>query len=218
MAFPGNSAQRAAVAGAVMAAGMLYSVKRGVWIVNMIDQADASLRTKTRKKPPSAVVLHQMAFSRGSDPRRYLGVKAQYAILPDGTTVQLHPWSARLSASHGFNDSSVSVEFAGNLPNENGKWWKGDKFGRDLLTRSQVAAGRLLLVHLRLNGIKDVYAHRQSSASRANDPGPDVWKTVGEFGVKILRMGDGGRGFAIGDGKPIPESWRAGAARLRQDG
>jgi hypothetical protein len=50
-----------------------------------------------------ALVLHQMAFSRGSNPAKYDTVTAHYAILPDGKILQLHPNTAYLWASNGFN-------------------------------------------------------------------------------------------------------------------
>src|SRR5689334_14920462 len=68
----------------------------------------ASLRKGKPRAPGSvhALVLHQMAFSRGSDPTRYDTVNAHFAILPDGTTLQLHPVSALLWSSNGFNTGS----------------------------------------------------------------------------------------------------------------
>lgn len=74
-----------------------------------------SLR-KGRARPPGqvhALVLHQMAFSRGNDPARYDTVNSHFAILPDGAILQLHPTSALLWASNGLNAGSVAVEFAG---------------------------------------------------------------------------------------------------------
>jgi hypothetical protein len=53
-----------------------------------------------------------------------------------------------------------------------------------------------------------VLAHRQSSATRENDPGPDIWSQVGQWAVDTLGLKDGGPGFKIGSGNPIPEAWR----------
>ncbi len=70
-----------------------------------------------------ALVLHQMAFSRGSVNTRYDTVPAHFAILPDGQILQLHPLSALLWTSNNFNAGSVGVEFAGNFPDDKGWWW-----------------------------------------------------------------------------------------------
>ena len=182
-------------------------------IVDLTAQSDRSLR-KGRRDPKSvyALVLHQMACClRRRDPlRSYLRTKAHFAILPEGQILQLHPISALLWASHGFNSKSVAVEFAGNFPNVKGRWWRGETFGRDRATPAQLEAGRCLIRHLvRTMGLRVVLAHRQSSNMRENDPGPDVWYHVGQWAVDNLGLSDGGPGFKIGTGKPILDAWRA---------
>ena len=56
--------------------------------------------------------------------------------------------------------------------------------------------------------LKAVFAHRQSSGAKANDPGPDVWRGIYpvfvELGVKDTRN------FAIGSGKALPADWFSG--------
>jgi hypothetical protein len=172
-------------------------------------------RVATRDpKSVYALVLHQMAFSRGNDPKRYDTVTAHFAILPDGKIIQLHPISAYLNASNGFNAKSVAVEFAGNFPNTQGKCWEAKKYGCHKVTQAQIESGRRLIKHLiRTIGLTHVLAHRQSSGSRENDPGPDIWYNVGQWAVDNLGLKDGGPGFWIkskvgADGKPIPDEWR----------
>lgn len=177
-------------------------------IVDLRHLAPASKRGR-RSQTVDAVVLHQMGFSRGSDLQRYLNVTAHFVIMPDGAVGQLHPLSARLPASNGFNGRSVAVEFAGNFPASNGKWWRPETYGRDQLTKPQVAAGRRLLLHLSSLGVRFVFAHRQSSESRGNCPGPDIWRTVGLWAVEQLRMSDGGPGYRVGSGLPILDEWQA---------
>lgn len=178
------------------------------------DRTSRSPRDKHKgiRDPASvtALVLHQMAFSRGNDPAKYDKVTAHFVILPNGHTAQLHPASAILWASNGFNKLTVAVEFAGNFPNVKGRCWKPEKFGCHRVTPEQIAAGRNLIRHLVATlGIRHVLAHRQSSASRANDPGPDLWYHVGQWAVDMLGLSDGGPGFKIGSGNPIPSEWRA---------
>jgi hypothetical protein len=181
-------------------------------IIDLTAQADRSHR-KGQRDPKSvyALVLHQMAccFRRRDPLRSYLRTKAHFAILPEGQILQLHPVSALLWASHGFNSKSVAVEFAGNFPNVKGKWWKGETFGRDRPTAAQLEAGRCLIRHLiRTMGLRVVLAHRQSSNMRENDPGPEVWYHVGQWAIDNLGLSDGGAGFKIGAGKPILDAWR----------
>ena len=195
-----------ALAGAGLIAFTFVKAPR-LQIVNLIAESPASKRHKRAGKI-DAVVLHQTGFSRGLDPRRYLKVTSHFVVLANGTVVQLHPLSARLSSSHGFNGRSVAIEFVGNFPSVDGKWWEPGKFGADRVTPEQIEAGRELLRELKTAGVRYVFAHRQSSASRGNDPGPDLWAGVGEWALERLGFSDGGPGYAIDTGRPIPDAWR----------
>jgi peptidoglycan hydrolase-like protein with peptidoglycan-binding domain len=184
----------------------------GSRIIDLTDKADKKLRIRNRDTSKVwALVLHQMACCfQVKDPlKRFLSLKAHFAILPDGRILQLHPISALLYASHGFNSGSVAVEFAGNFPSVKGTWWQGDKFGRNHVTPAQLESGRYLVRYLiRTMGLTTVLAHRQSAASRANDPGPDIWYHVGQWAIDNLGLKDGGSGFKIGTGQAIPDLWR----------
>lgn len=181
-------------------------------VIDLTGSADRSLRHGTRPLSSiDAVVLHQMACCfRPRDPlRRFLTLSAHYAVLADGRILQIHPDAALVWASNGFNRRSVAVEFAGNFPDVRGRWWEGDRMGRNQVTRAQVEGGRRLVRRLcdRL-GIRHVFAHRQASASRGNDPGPDLWYHVGQWAVTNLGLSDGGPGYRIGTGRAIPDAWR----------
>ena len=176
-------------------------------VVDLLGESPKSKRHK-RTAPIDAVVLHQMGFSRGNDPHRYRKVTAHFVVLADGTVAQLHPLNARLSASDGFNSRSVSIEFAGNFQSVDGKWWRPADYGMDHTTAEQLEAGRQLLTLLQRLGIKYVFAHRQSSETRGNDPGPEIWRGVGQWAIDTLGMLDGGAGYAITGGRPVPDSWR----------
>ncbi|WP_304454939.1 peptidoglycan recognition family protein [Nocardiopsis sp. YSL2] len=158
-----------------------------------------------------ALVLHQMAFRRSPrrGPGRYDKVTAHYIITESGRLAQLHPVTTYLYASNGFNSGSVAVEFSGNLPSVRGRCWSPDTHGCHELTQAQVSAGRGLLRHLvREIGLTHVLAHRQASGSRTNCPGPDIWYNVGQWGVDELGLKDGGPGFHLKGGNPIPDEWR----------
>lgn len=176
-------------------------------IVDLTSKAPTRKRSK-RSRPVDAVVLHQMSFSRGNDLQKYLEVTAHFVITPNGTVGQLHPMSARLDASHGFNGRSVAIEFAGNLQATTGDWWSPETHGRNQLTTAQIEAGRKLLNQLTLHGVRFVFGHRQSYVERGNDPGPEIWSSVAQWGISKLRLSDGGPAYAIGSGRPIPAEWR----------
>lgn len=171
----------------------------------------ASHRKKTRDLGPvKALVLHQAGFKRTKDePNDYRKVKAHYVITRGGRILQFHPNNQLLYSSNGFNNHSVAVEFIGNMPSTQGKWYKPEKFGADQLEDAQVEAGRALAEQLvGTLSITHIHAHRQASASRGNCPGPDVWSTVGQWSVEELGLSDGGANYTIGDGKTIPDDWR----------
>jgi peptidoglycan hydrolase-like protein with peptidoglycan-binding domain len=184
----------------------------GSKIIDLTARADKSNRKGQRDpKTVYALVLHQMACcANRKDPlNSYLKIGSHFAILRDGRILQLHPVSALVWASNGFNNRSVAVEFAGNFPNTRGTWWKGDQYGKDRVTPAQVEAGRYLIRWLvKSMRLTHVLAHRQSSGTRENDPGPDIWYHVGQWAVDNLKLRDGGPGFKIGDGAAIPDAWR----------
>jgi hypothetical protein len=175
----------------------------------------AKKRHLRRHRDPSLVkglVLHQMAFSIGNDLRRYDNVTAHYVIMRDGQIAWLHGHDIWLPASNRpFNDTTIAVEFAGNLPSIRGRWWKPDKHGAHQLTPWQVGAGRFLIQHLvDTKVITHVFAHIQAGGpNRSNCPGPDIWSSVGQWAVEKLGLDDGGPGFvARPSGLPIPDAWR----------
>lgn len=176
--------------------------------------ADAARHTRGRPVTDVyALVLHQMGFSRGSDPTRYDGVTAHYLVLPDGTVVWLHDHTTRLPAASGLNEGSVSVEFAGNLPSRArstnpAHFWNPETKGMDQLTDAQVVGGRGLVTMLRRQGwLTHILAHRQSGPERQNDPGPDIWREIGAWAVREYGLDWGGEGFAVTGGKPLPGHW-----------
>jgi len=156
---------------------------------------------------PDGVTLHAMSFSRGDDLDAYDGVHAHYIIThPSGNVVQLHDTNVRAKNAFDFPDS-IQIEFAGNFPSTAGRWWEGDKYGRDVPTAAQVSSGRRLLEYLQANVIQGrptISAHRMSNPQRGNDPGPGIWSGVGKYAVQSL-----GWGLAptAAGGSSLPESW-----------
>lgn len=206
-------------------------------IVDVTDKTSVVLRKgKARELGMiDSVVLHQMAVQRGSVVANYMNTNAHFAVLPDGTIMQLHPVQAMLWASNGFNDVGIAIEFAGNFPTDKGVYWKPDSYGRHIPPKTQIDAGRSLVRYLKGQYDLDfVFAHRQGYVSKArlasanpfrselrqgsvpspqtnqksNCPGPHIWYGVGEWALSHLGMSDGGKDYKLADGDPIPDSWR----------
>ncbi|MFN2440288.1 MAG: type VI secretion system tube protein TssD, partial [Chitinophagaceae bacterium] len=166
-----------------------------------------------------AFVLHHMAFKRKShktgkysDPNSYLSTGAHFFIMLDGRIIQLHPISRMIWHGNCISPGSVAVEFEGNFPNIKGQWWinKDSQYqNKDNPTQAQFDSGRFLAGYLKLVlGTTHILAHRQSSDSRENDPGPDIWYNVGQWAVDKLGLSDGGPTFKCGTGNPILPEWR----------
>jgi hypothetical protein len=60
----------------------------------------------------------------------------------------------------------VAIEFAGNLRSVDGRRWRPDTYGRNVLTPAQVDAERRLLRLLSKLGVRFVFGHRQSYSER----------------------------------------------------
>jgi peptidoglycan hydrolase-like protein with peptidoglycan-binding domain len=166
-----------------------------------------------------AFVLHQMAFKRRgretkqySDPTGYVNTGAHFCIMLDGRIIQLHALSRMIWHGNCVSPRSVAVEFEGNFPNVKGTWWIDKKStiqNKDLPTQAQYDSGRFLTRYLKtILNTTHILAHRQSSDSRENDPGPDIWYNVGEWAINNLGLTDGGVNFKCGTGNPILAQWK----------
>jgi hypothetical protein len=155
----------------------------------------------------TGIVLHQMGFNRGNEIEKYFPVTAHFVILPNGVLGWLHKFEESLYSSNFLNPTTIAVEFAGNLKDDRGIWWKGIK-QQDALTPEQVQAGRDLLLFLRDSfGIRKVFAHRQAHQKKTNCCGPEIWSNVGEYAIRELGYEDT-RDQTFGHGTPIPKTWR----------
>lgn len=179
-------------------------------------------RSPRKQEKIDSIVLHHMAYNIGNDVKLYIKVGAHYIVTADGQIAQLYDDLDFLNASNGFNKRCIAIEFAGNFPDHRYHWWKSSKPpirpipDRCYLTPAQIRAGRCLLATLKagLPGIKYLYAHRQSSESRPNDPGPDVWFNIGEWALAKLNLTDQQPTTHIGTGRPIPSDWRTARPAL----
>jgi hypothetical protein len=55
--------------------------------------------------------------------------------------------------------------------------------------------------------IEQLLAHRQASSERQSDPGSALWQQVALPLHAELGLNDGGSGYAVGNGYPIPQTW-----------
>jgi hypothetical protein len=160
-----------------------------------------------------AIVLHSMSFEWSRYPIGiYDKVNCHFAVTRSGKVLHLHDLTVFLNASGGFNRRGIAIEFEGNPPGPRGKAFMEEKFGNHTPTLAQIFAGRGLVQMLKAeHWVSHIFAHRQSEGKggvRGNCPGPHVWFNVGEWAKSQLGLSDGGPGFAISGGTPIPQTWR----------
>ena len=153
----------------------------------------------------------------------------------DGTILLLHNFFYYLWTANAFNPDCISIEVLGNFEGiqGNGKWYKGDKFGRARPTRMQLIRCRQFTIwmhnpelgpeddklpkpllewrlHCRKEGnpLKWVNTHRESADQRNGDCGSELWYHLCEWAYWYFK-GDLTQGPKKGKGKDIPAIWRA---------
>lgn len=165
----------------------------------------------------TGVCLHQTACLLGERPERYDSVGAHIAITRSGKVIWLHDFDRKVAAANGWNNGTVSFEIDGLYAGEEGN---PSTVWDDPSTPSKEQAMVLTkeTIHAVIETVKWVksvlgpqmnviVAHRQSSDSRRNDPGSAIWKECALPLHALLGCSDGGVGFKLDDGYPIPESW-----------
>lgn len=161
--------------------------------------------TRSRERI-DAIVLHQMSFSRGSGTERFDTVIAHFAVLLDGTVLQLRNYEDILNDAYGGR--GVEIEFEGHFP------CGGRGHGGVLLpTAVQIVSGRELAAQIvnDLGTVRGIYAHRHFNPEQKGCcPGPHVWFNVGEWAARSMNLNTSPAG-ARGS---IPDSWRDSSLQI----
>lgn len=191
----------------------------------LIRNADGKLVPYT--PPPRAyitgITLHQTACDMGERPERYDTISVHYVVLRSGRIVWTCDADRILYGGNGWNNRCVQIEVNGLYPGlEDDPDTAADESLRTTwddpstptrehpqeVTPAAMLSLRMLVRYLKLRfqSIVVLCAHRQASASRRNDPGQRIWGEAVRLHAE-LGLQDGGVGFTIGDGLPIPEAW-----------
>lgn len=188
--------------------------------MNLTDRTPhAPGRYRLRERDPSEVdlaVLHQTGPIFAPDK-----VRAHFLVMPTNEVLMLHHPLARLRyGSSTWNARCVTIEHAAHYPGRYTaagvpKWAAWNEKAKPACAprarledfEEQVHASRALLTHLRaeLPSLRFVGAHRQVQAGKGGCCGPDLWREVGEWAVRVL-------GLELVDvaptGSPLPADWR----------
>lgn len=136
--------------------------------------------------------------------RRALGVAAHMTAFDTGYAVLAHPLDWYVYHANSLCSRSIGLEVEGKYPGT---------MGKGLLTPPLIQAARDALEYIMLRSkelampIKYIWAHRQSSPTKENDPGEEIWKKIVlDFAVPILGL-EVQNNFVSG-GRAIPSSWQ----------
>jgi len=175
------------------------------------------------RKPQSidGIVVHQTATAFGTTPnqvqaaggdrvlakhRRALGVAAHMTAFDTGFAVLAHPLLWYVYHGNALNARSLGLEIEGSFPGEVGA-------GPEKLVGPLLQAAKDGLAYLVLEGrragmpIRFIWAHRQSSQTRPNDPGEEIWRKIvlnyAERELGLISQPD-----LVMGGKSIPDVWK----------
>lgn len=168
----------------------------------------------------TGIVLHQTACRLSERPERWDTLRAHVGVTAGGRIMHVHEFTDVVAHANGFNRKCIGVEVGGlfaGIEGDGRTVWDNPETAAhevaDVLTETQADAARVairwIVSTVAANGGKVgvLVAHRQSSGTRRNDPGSVLWQRVAMQMHQGLGLSDGGPGFAIGEGTPIPEAW-----------
>lgn len=168
----------------------------------------------------TGICLHQTACVLGENPPRWDTVGCHVGITKTGKVVWLHDFDRLIVHGNGWNTQTVGIEIDGLYAGVEGDpktVWDdpstphkevGQVLTQDAIDSTQEAI-RWIYDRVAAHGgqVKALVAHRQASENRRNDPGSAIWKAIALPMAVEFDLSDGGAGFKIGKGYPIPESW-----------
>lgn len=178
-------------------------------------------------KQVTGIVLHQTAACLGERPGRWANVGAHVGVTRRGQVIWLHDFDRLVWHGNGLNLSTVGIECDGTYEGVQGDpktfWRPADDPNRQPqqptpeLVEAARAAVKLVVEQVLLQGgrVRFLYAHRQSSGTRQSDPGSALWQQVAMPCHLAYGLSDGGPGFKVGTGRPIPEAWDPSRAGVR---
>lgn len=171
-------------------------------------------------KSVTGICLHQTACLLGERPERWDTVGAHVGVTRSGKVIQMHDFNRVVYHGNGWNNGTVGIEIDGLYAGVEGDlktvWDDPSTPSREqgmALTQESViatrAAIRWICYEVARNGgkVKVLVAHRQASKNRRNDPGSAIWKSIALPMHAELNLTDGGGGFTLGEGYPIPNEW-----------
>lgn len=164
--------------------------------------------------------LHQTACNFSSTPERWRNVGCHVGVMGNADAIWLHEFTKQLAAANLWNNGTISCEINGlfhGVRNDPKTLWNDPETSyvdkANVLTEAMVLKSHEVIrwwyKMTRDHGgnPRVIIAHRQASPTRRNDPGEEIWERIAVPMLKELKLSDGGYGFKLGEGYPIPEEW-----------
>lgn len=170
------------------------------------------------------IVLHQTGAPMGSDPDRWLGLRAHYGITRNGIIYRVRKETDFGWHAQGLSHKGIGIEISGFfLGDENDKKTRPGgppEWAVNSITPEQVDAVKQLVRYLVAlvahhgGKIKYILPHRVATDDRTFDPGSLTWQLVAIPLLAELGLSDGGPGWIYpgSSGEPIPGCWVPGDA------
>jgi hypothetical protein len=194
---------------------------RPVGLVDMrLSSSNKHVYGKRAWRNVTGICLHQTACLLGERPGRWESVGAHIGITRGGQVLWLHPFDSLVAHGNGWNARTIGIEIDGlyaGVEGDPATVWDDPttpvrESGMELPVAATAAARHTIHwicseVAKKGGEVRALVAHRQASANRRNDPGSEIWQRIAMPAISELGLWDGGAGFKIGEGRPIPEAW-----------
>jgi len=172
-------------------------------------------------KQVTGITLHQTACVLGEKPKRWATVGAHLGVTRAGQVMWMHDFEKIVWHANLFNGFTIGIEMDGTYAGVEGDdrtfWRPHDEPNRQpqtptaALVDAATETVRWICAEVLRHGgrIERLLAHRQASVHRQSDPGSALWQRVAIplHADKELALTDGGPGYTVGSGFPIPEKW-----------
>jgi hypothetical protein len=166
----------------------------------------------------TGITLHQTACVLGTRDARWDTLAAHFGVMRSGRVAYVQDVLKMVWHAQGWSHQCIGIEIDGLFPGDDAHdVWDNPRTSvheqatplLDVQIEATKALVRWLCSEARRNGgeIKVLCAHRQAYAERRDDPGGEPWQKIALPLHAELGLTDGGIGFKLDGGRPIPESW-----------
>lgn len=143
--------------------------------------------------------------------RRALGIAAHMTAFDTGYAVLGSPLDWYVYHGNALNARSLGIEIEGLYP---GDWGTQELFQGPIEVAARAGLAYLVSEGRRLGmPLRYVWAHRQSSLTRDDDPGEEIWRKL-VMGYAVPQLGLEPQFDFVNGGHTIPERWRVTKVRV----